>query len=253
MNNPVELLWFFFIYSFLGWVVEVSYQTYKLKTFINRGFLNGPLCPVYGFGMLAILVFLYDFHDNILLLFIGGFFLTSLLEFFTGWILERIFNKKWWDYSDMPFNIKGYVSLLFSLAWGLGVVLVIKLIHPPLLFMVSFFNNFIGDLILILIFIAFTADFIVTSYEMLNIQRNFLALDDIADRLEHYSDEMGLNIFHKLSSAIEAREEIIHYLEDHSLALSPVIKRYESIRKTRSCIQKRIERSYPSLMRRLRK
>lgn len=253
MSSLFQLSWFFIIYSFLGWTVEVSYQTIKLKKFINRGFLNGPWCPVYGFGMLSILLFLYDFHDNILLLFLGAFFLTSLLEFITGWALERIFNKKWWDYSDEPFNIKGYVALFFSLRWGLGVLLIIKIIHPLLHFLVGFLDNFLGHIFLVLILFSLAADLIVTVFEMLNIQKNFIALDEIADRIEHYSDEMGLNIFQKVSQAIETREDIRQYLENHSLALSAHLKRYESLRSRRSYIQRRLESSYPSLLRRLKR
>lgn len=253
MNNLYQLFWFFIIYSFLGWVVEVSYQTVQLKKFINRGFLNGPWCPVYGFGMLSVLLFLYDFHDNIPMLFIGAFFLTSILEFITGWALEKIFHKKWWDYSDQPFNIKGYVALFFSLRWGLGVVFIIKIIHPLQLFLTGFLDNFLGHIFLALILLSFAIDFFVTVYEMLNIQKNFLALDDIADKIEHYSDEMGLNIFQKVSQAIEAREDIKVYLENHTLALSSHIKRYEALRSGRSYIQRRLESSYPALIKRLKR
>ena len=125
-----DVLWIFFIYAFLGWCMEVIYATTDTGKFINRGFLIGPACPIYGIGMVIVVSVLSSIQDNIFILFIGAMILTSILEFITGVILERIFNDKWWDYSDLPFNIKGYICLKFSLLWGLGCVFIMKLIYP---------------------------------------------------------------------------------------------------------------------------
>ena len=111
-------LWIFFIYSFLGWCTEVSYAALVTGKFVNRGFLNGPVCPVYGFGVVIVLSILVPLKGNLLVLFIGSVVLTSLLEWLTGFLLEKIFHQRWWDYSDQPFNIGGYICLRFSIAWG---------------------------------------------------------------------------------------------------------------------------------------
>ena len=99
------LLWLFFIYAFLGWCTEVSYAALKSGRFVNRGFLNGPVCPVYGFGMVIVLWVLEPLRGNLLLLFLGSVALTSLLEWLTGFALERLFHQRWWDYSQEPFNL----------------------------------------------------------------------------------------------------------------------------------------------------
>ena len=114
-----ELFLIFFTYGFLGWCSEVAFATLKTGGFVNRGFLNGPICPIYGFGMLIVVVCLTPLNDSWPLLFLGSMALTTALEFFTGWVLEKLFQTKWWDYSERKFNVKGYICLEFSILWHL--------------------------------------------------------------------------------------------------------------------------------------
>lgn len=127
-----DLLWYFTIYSFLGWCSEVIFATVTTGKFVNRGFLNGPVCPIYGFGMSLVLLVLLPFSDNIPLLFIGGALLTSAIELVGGWALKKFFHTTWWDYSDQPFNLGGYICLKFSILWGLCVVVVIRIVHTAI-------------------------------------------------------------------------------------------------------------------------
>lgn len=129
-QNIYEAIWIFIIYAFLGWCCEVIFAAVTEGRFINRGFLNGPVCPIYGFGMLMTVFFLWRLRRNIILFFLGAALLTTLLEFFTGYILERFFHTKWWDYSDKPFNIKGYVCPEFTIIWGLGACMAVGAVHP---------------------------------------------------------------------------------------------------------------------------
>ena len=96
----MQLFLAFLVYSFLGWVCETVYCSIGQRKFVNRGFLNGPLCPVYGFGAVAVLLFLRPLRENLLLLFFGGMILTSVIEYITGFALEKLFAAKWWDYSN---------------------------------------------------------------------------------------------------------------------------------------------------------
>lgn len=125
-----EVVWIFLIYAFIGWCTEVSYATLDVGKFVNRGFLNGPYCPIYGIGVLVVVVILTPLKNSLLILFIGSFVLTSVLEYITGYVLEKVFHNKWWDYSDKPFNIKGYVCLKFSILWGLACSFIMLVIHP---------------------------------------------------------------------------------------------------------------------------
>lgn len=108
-----DLLWYFTIYSFLGWCSEVIFATVTTGKFVNRGFLNGPVCPIYGFGMSLVLLVLLPFSDNIPLLFIGGALLTSAIELVGGWALKKFFHTTWWDYSDQPFNLGAILVGIF--------------------------------------------------------------------------------------------------------------------------------------------
>lgn len=141
-----EFIFNFMIYSFLGWLMEVILCSIQDKKFINRGFLVGPLCPIYGFGMNIIIILLHPLtkmmtaisvdakpYINYLLLYIGAVITTTALEYFVSWLLETAFKTRWWDYSHHRFNIKGRVSLSISLAWGVLAVILIAFIQPVII------------------------------------------------------------------------------------------------------------------------
>jgi len=121
----------FLIYSFIGWVSEVIYCSIIQKKLVNRGFLHGPICPIYGFGGLVVLA-LTPFSHNPLYLFALATILTTILEYVTSWVLESIFATKWWDYSDLRFNINGRVCLLNSLIFGAMSVVAIYVVNPAI-------------------------------------------------------------------------------------------------------------------------
>jgi len=108
---------FFIVYAFLGWVLEVVYAAVKSGKFVNRGFLLGPVCPIYGFGAVGVIVALAPVKDNKLVLFVCSVLLASGIELIGGWLLDKIFSQRWWDYSHRPFNIGGYVWIIFIQLW----------------------------------------------------------------------------------------------------------------------------------------
>lgn len=130
MNTYFIVLTYFIIYSFLGWILESLYRSFCEKKLINTGFLYGPFCPIYGIGALIMLLFLNIFKDNILLLFISTSVMLTIWEYFVGLCLEKIFETKYWDYSDHKFNIQGRICLTNSLYWGILGVIFIRYIHP---------------------------------------------------------------------------------------------------------------------------
>ena len=123
------VLWFV-AYSFMGWVYESIICSIAQKKFINRGFLNGPLCPVYGFGALVCILLLYQRIEDPVALFFMGMLLTCAVEYVTAVLLEKLFQAKWWDYSNRRFNLNGRVCLLGALVFGILSVLLVKIIHP---------------------------------------------------------------------------------------------------------------------------
>ena len=110
----------FFVYGFLGWCTEVAFAAFKERRFVNRGFLNGPICPIYGVGVTMVIWCLDPVRENLLILYVASVILVTVLEGLTGYAMDKIFHNKWWDYSNMPMNIGGYVCVLFSLIWGVA-------------------------------------------------------------------------------------------------------------------------------------
>ncbi len=121
-------LWFI-LYSIIGWTYEVVLFLFTEKKFVNRGFLNGPYCPIYGYGALLVTITLSSI-ENILWLFLVGAVLTCTLEYLTSYAMEKLFNARWWDYSNMKCNINGRICLLGAAAFGTMTVLAVKVIHP---------------------------------------------------------------------------------------------------------------------------
>ena len=122
----------FIIYSFIGYLAEVIYCSSMQKKLVNRGFLFGPICPIYGIGSVLAIYSLGSFKNNPILVFILGIFITSTLEYYTSYIFEKIFHNKWWDYSYRKDNINGRICLGNSIYFGLGILVVIYLLNPSL-------------------------------------------------------------------------------------------------------------------------
>jgi uncharacterized membrane protein len=126
----VDLFIWFVIYSFIGWAWESALFTVQEKRFVNRGFLNGPLCPIYGVGGLLLIWALDGRTESLPGLFLIALVLTTALEYLTAILLEKLFNAKWWDYSMFPLNFQGRISLISSIVFGIMSVLLIIVIHP---------------------------------------------------------------------------------------------------------------------------
>jgi len=121
---------YFVLYSFLGWVCETIYCSIDDKKFVNRGFLNGPFCPIYGTGALLVIDIFMKYKDDLLVLFILSVVITSIVEYITSYLLEKIFNLQLWDYSTYSFNLNGRVCLKNSLLFGVLSILAVEVIHP---------------------------------------------------------------------------------------------------------------------------
>lgn len=209
-----DLAFYFFIYSFWGWAMEVSYAALCTGKFVNRGFLNGPVCPIYGLGGVFIIVALTPFMDNAFLLFVCSVLLSSLLEFLTGEILEKIFHTKWWDYSDLPFNLKGYICLKFSIAWGIICLLVMRIIHPLIIKLVSLCPNVVGYILLAIFAILLIIDLSFTVRTILKLKNNFAEVEKIIKKIRLTSDNLGEVIYEE---TLELKEKIDNKVENSRL------------------------------------
>jgi len=195
MYTLTDYMWFFMIYALIGWCMEVAYAAIDRGVFSNRGFLNGPLCPIYGVGMVIVIFALTPISGNVFLLFIGAMILASLLELITGFVLEKLFHTKWWDYSDKPFNIKGYICLKFSIGWGIGGVFIMRIVQPLVYKFVLYVPKKPGRIALVLYTILFICDVSVTVGQMIKLKISLLAMERIVKRLKELSNAMGEEIY----------------------------------------------------------
>lgn len=199
---------YFVIYSFLGWCCEVGFAAAVEGKFVNRGFLGGPICPIYGIGAITVISLLERLSNNIFLLFLGAMILTSLLEWITGFVLEKFFHEKWWDYSEEAFNISGYICLKFSILWGLACCVVVKAVHPLIVKLVSALPDTILYIILAVIAAAFVADISATVSVLAKLRRSFRVIAETEQRLKVLSDRIGQNLADKV---IDGKQRVENY------------------------------------------
>ncbi len=182
-----NLVWLFFIYSFIGWCIEVCYAAVSRRQFVNRGFVNSPLCPIYGFGSVLFSVFLPELTSRPFFLFLGGMLLATVLEYSTGMLMEKIFRKKLWDYSGIKFNLSGYVCARYSLLWGLLAVVTMLFANPLLCGILSNIPR------LITLIVQWTAaallflDFITTAMAVLGLKITARQLAALSEGMQHTS------------------------------------------------------------------
>ena len=189
-----EIFAYFFLYAFLGWVAEVAFHAVSMGKFVNRGFLCGPVCPIYGVGVTVILLLLGDFVEKPWAVFLIGIVMPTAIEFLTGWILETFFHNKWWDYSARKFNVKGYICLEFSLLWGIAVLTVVEVVHPLVKRFAGLFGEIAGTMLVCLCAAAMIADLVVTVLQVLKLNRKLKEIDEIANKMRVGSERIGEKI-----------------------------------------------------------
>lgn len=213
-NAMYQFLWIFFIYAFLGWCTEVSYAALVSGRFVNRGFLNGPVCPIYGFGVVIVLACLEPLRDNLLVLFVGSVILTSLLEWATGLVLEKIFHQRWWDYSKEPFNVGGYICLRFSIGWGLACLFVSEVVHPTVLLFIRLIPKPVGWVLLGLFSVVMAVDLAATVRTITKLNRRLNQIDELAAHIKEASNEFGENLADRVLDAAEKGSDLRENLDD---------------------------------------
>ena len=195
-------LWLFFVYSFAGWLLETAQAAVKQKRFVNRGFLNLPLCPIYGTVSLVFAMFLPELRDTPLFLFLGGMILSAFVEFVSGWALERIFHRKWWDYSNEKFQFDGYVCLKYAAVWGVFAVICILFLNPLLLRLGSLVPEFITVPLLWALIVLLLIDFASSAAALLQMERRLRRVDEIGDSMSQFTDALGNAVTHRIQRRV---------------------------------------------------
>ena len=165
----------YFIYSIIGWILEVGLAFYEHKKFVNRGFLIGPYCPIYGVGCLLLTILLSKYINEPGVIFAFSIFICATLEYLTSYLMEKIFKLRWWDYSNMKFNINGRICLETLIPFGIIGVLVVKYISPFLINMVNSINFNVLVIINIIILSILITDILISFnvvFNLKNVTRN---------------------------------------------------------------------------------
>ena len=244
MYDFTQILAFFMFYAVVGWAVEVIYHAVTTGRFINRGFLNGPVCPIYGVGAVIVILLLTPLSDNLLLLYAGSVLLTSVLEFITGFILEKIFHQRWWDYTDEHFNIMGYVCLRFSLMWGFGCVFVMKIIQPAVILTVEKIPDTLRNICFIVYYGLFAVDIVITVAALAKIQARLRLAND-ADRLlnriaEIIGSRLTTGTLKSMQEIQEHKEQFEELKTRAGKATARISEGYEDFRKKAEIGEKNI-------------
>ena len=206
-----EILAYFFVYGVLGWCVEVAFAAVKEGRFVNRGFLNGPICPIYGVGVVSVIFSLQGFSESLLILYLASAVLVTFIEWLTGYVMDRIFHQKWWDYSGQRFQFEGHICLKYSVIWGLSALLAIFVLNPIFLTLVDLIPRTAGEIALLVVYILLGVDFVGSWAAVL-----------------------------QLHGALSEPTHISRFLSRLTHTLDTTVTRH---------IQRRMERAYPSLER----
>lgn len=194
-----ELAWLFFAYSFLGWILETIVGTINRKRFVNRGFVSGPICLVYGIAAVIMNVFLWELLDNLPALFLGCSIVATVIEWLAGKTLERLNQKKWWDYSGKKWNFDGYICLFYSLLWGVLGVAALKVANPVLVSVYQLLPGVAGK-ILIWGFLSVTAlDMAVSMAAVFHVKQTVPRVSRWHRKLAVWTRGFGLWIVDKVS------------------------------------------------------
>lgn len=187
----IDYIFYFFFYSFVGWFLESCYCSVRPKKWINRGFLRGPLCPIYGTGALVIMVLIIPLRSltknlylNELIIFAVGMVVCDFVEYMTSFIMEKLFNARWWDYSNKKYNLHGRICLTHTFYWGTAACLFSFVIHPFIdLYLISFINP-VSRKILVYIFLT------VFSFDLLDTVINALGIRKMSGKLQSLFDDV---------------------------------------------------------------
>lgn len=236
----LTFLTYFPAYAFLGWCLEVVYTSVNTGKFVNRGFLNGAVCPIYGFGAVLFILFLNPIADNLPLLFLASVIIASMLELVGGFVLEKLCHMRWWDYSQEPFNIGGFICLKFSLMWGLAGVFLIKIIQPIIAKILEHLPTLPVTIIISIFYLILLTDVIITVVAIAHLNRDLQQVHELSRMIRRGSDTLAENLG---NFAVDASEKFDNHKDELNKTLSTEI---ETLMAHQKRIRARILKAFPN-------
>lgn len=241
MDRFWALFLMFAVYSFLGWACESVFCSIPARRFVNRGFLNGPFCPIYGAGAMLIILLLAPLGNRLGLLFAAGVVLTSLLEYATGCLLEKLFHTKYWDYSDHRFNFQGRVCLENSLMFGVMSVAAVHFLDPVLSGLVEQIPLEVLPFVSGGAILYFLVDTALSAAQALKLNGKLAELQQVLDEIRARAHAAGIETLEGLQAAVAGRFD--EGTKERFRSLFERMNRLEKVR----LFQRRIIRAFPTM------
>ena len=200
---------FFFIYSFIGWVWESCYVSVRKRRWVNRGFMHGPMLPLYGSGAIVVLVSTIGVRENAALIFLLGMMAATVLEYFTGAAMERLFHVRYWDYSNQKLNLHGYICVTSSLCWGFFSVLLVRVLHVPVETAVLRIPLTVSEGAALVLSVAAAVDLTQSFNEAMDLKRILSQLEESREQIRKLQEKLKV-------AAEDAKEDYLRYSEERS-------------------------------------
>lgn len=217
----------FCFWSFIGWGVEVCYTTLETGEYQNRGFLNMPICPIYGFGVLMVVIFFRPISHTIIPLFFTSGILCTVFELAVGLGMEKLFHSRWWDYTNEKFNYKGYICLKNSILWGLACTFVVRIVEPLVEWGTKELPVIVGLIFLAIMSILIIIDVIVSVLTVINLNNRLKQIDEISKLLLKNSVMIGENLS---AETLELKAKYDKLLSNLDKASKRILKAFPNIK-----------------------
>ena len=221
-----QMFHMFIFWAFIGWGIEVCWMTLETGEYQNRGFLNMPICPIYGFGVIMVTVFFRPVSHTVIPLFIVTSILCTTFELLVGLGMEKLFGARWWDYSHERYNYKGYICLKISILWGMGCVIVIRLVQPMVEKVIDSIPVRLGLALICLWSVLIVIDLISSICAVNKLNNRLKQLDEISKIMLLSAVKIGENLSQETLDVKEKYDRFIEAKDAKTLALK---QRYEKI------------------------
>lgn len=220
-----QMFLMFCFWSFVGWSIEVIDMTYETGEYQNRGFLNMPICPIEGLGVIMVTVLFRSISHTIIPLFIACTVLCTAFELFVGWGMEKLFHARWWDYSHMKFNFKGYICLRNSLFFGGGCVIVIRFVQPVVIRAIDAIPLNVGITIVIVMAVLIAVDTVISLMAVKKLNERFRRIDELSKLMLSGSVKVGmklasgtLKVKSNVDRIIDVKDNVVEKVQDMNTA-----------------------------------
>ncbi|MDE6595663.1 MAG: putative ABC transporter permease [Oscillospiraceae bacterium] len=242
-----QMFHMFIFWSFIGWCIEVCDMTLETGEYQNRGFLNMPICPIYGFGVLMVVIFFRPISHTFVPLFLLTMILCTTFELLVGLGMEKMFGARWWDYSNKKFNYKGYICPEISILWGLGCVIVVRIVHPMVERVVDLIPVKMGLVLICLWSVLIIIDLISSICAVNELNNRLKQIDEISKVMLLSAVKIGGNLAEKTLETKERYDKIVESADAKTHEWKEKYYKYFPHRKDKQKIDE-IEREYGKIV-----